>query len=207
MQITICENGPFFVNSYLVVNETNGKAFIVDPGSEVLPLFQKVEKENLNVEAILCTHGHLDHVIGVGGIQKKLNIPFYMNEKDAFLLESIPTQARMFGVMEPEVPKIDFNLKEDSEITIADINIKLLYTPGHSLGSISFLIDDSVISGDTLFNFSIGRSDLGGGNHELLLKSIREKLFTLPDDTHVFPGHGPQTTVAKEKEFNPFFMM
>ena len=201
------ENGPFFVNSYLIVNKVNNKALIIDPGSEVLPLFQKVEKENLNVEAVLCTHGHLDHVVGVNGIQKRLNIPFYMNQKDAFLLDSIPTQARMFGVMEPEKPKIDYNLEEDSEITIADINIKLLYTPGHSPGSISFLIDDSVISGDTLFNFSIGRSDLGGGNHELLLKSIREKIFTLPDNTHVFPGHGPETTVAKEKEFNPFFMM
>ncbi|MDY6968329.1 MAG: MBL fold metallo-hydrolase [Spirochaetota bacterium] len=201
------ENGPFFVNSYLIVNKVNNKALIIDPGSEVLPLFQKVEKEKLNVEAVLCTHGHLDHVVGVNGIQKRLNIPFYMNQKDAFLLDSIPTQARMFGVMEPEKPKIDYNLEEDSEITIADINIKLLYTPGHSPGSISFLIDDSVISGDTLFNFSIGRSDLGGGNHELLLKSIREKIFTLPDKTHVFPGHGPETTVAKEKEFNPFFMM
>ena len=204
MKIFVYENGPFLVNTYLVINKKNNKAFIIDPGSNIDSLYDKIEKENLILEAVVNTHGHIDHVSGVSEVKKRFNVPFYMNDQDAPLLKSLPEQAEMFGISDPDVPSIDINLSLSGEIKIADLNLNLLYTPGHSKGSISIQIKDVVFSGDALFNLSIGRTDLPGGDYNLLITSIREKLLTLPEETTVFPGHGPKTTIGKEKLSNPF---
>ncbi|PKL39144.1 MAG: MBL fold metallo-hydrolase [Spirochaetae bacterium HGW-Spirochaetae-1] len=205
MEILIYENGPFMVNSYLVINKETSACFILDPGFEVNPLLEKIRSDKLNLEAIIATHGHIDHVEGVNAIKKKYPVPFMVNELDKPLLETIPVQARMFGVPDPGVPVPDANLPTEGNITVAGLTLELLYTPGHSRGSVSIQIDSVVFSGDALFNFSIGRTDLPGGDYVELISSIKEKLFTLPDDIRVLPGHGPETTIGREKTMNPFF--
>ncbi len=205
MQIYKFENGPFMVNTFLVVNKNTNEAFILDPGSGLGPLFKKIEADKIKPVAVIATHGHIDHVSGVSKVKKKYNIPFYINEKDKELIEGLQSQARMFGVPVDETPEIDGNLPSSGEIEIAGLKLQLLYTPGHSPGSVSIKIGDVVFSGDTLFNFSIGRTDLPGGDYATLMKSIKEKLFSLKDSTKIFPGHGPDTEVGREKKMNPFF--
>ncbi len=202
MEIYTLPNGPFMVNSYLIVNGKKG--FILDPSSGIKPLLVKAESEKLEIEAILATHGHIDHIDGVNKVKEKFNVPFYANSLDMELIQSVQMQARMFGVPDPGQVIPDRNLPSTGEIQIAGLTLELYHTPGHSKGSVSIRIEDVLFSGDTLFNFSIGRTDLPGGNYEELISSIRNQILTLPDETRVLSGHGPETTVGKEKKMNPF---
>jgi hydroxyacylglutathione hydrolase len=204
MQIYTLANGPFMVNSYLVVNDK--KAFIIDPGSGIKPILVKIESEKLDLEAIIATHGHIDHVDGVGIVKKKFDVPLYVNDLDTDLLRSLQMQARMFGVPDPGPVAADRNLPLSGDITVAGMTLELYHTPGHSKGSVSIKIDDVLFSGDTLFNFSIGRSDLPGGSYRELISSIKNKILIMPDETRVLSGHGPETTVGKEKKMNPFLV-
>ncbi len=205
MKIKTFENGPFAVNTFLVTNDKTNEGFIIDPGSNMNGLISFVKKQNVTIKAIVATHGHVDHVAGVDQLKKEYNVPFYMNELDRELTEMIPAQAKMFGIPNPGIPKIDKNLPLSGEIEIAGLTLGLLHTPGHSRGSVSISIDDVVFSGDALFNMSIGRTDLPGGDHPTLMSSIKKKLFTLPGKTIVYCGHGPSTKIEKEKTQNPFF--
>ncbi|PKL15846.1 MAG: MBL fold metallo-hydrolase [Spirochaetae bacterium HGW-Spirochaetae-5] len=202
MEIYTLPNGPFMVNSYLIVN--GKKAIMLDPGSGIRPLLVKAESEKLEIEAIVATHGHIDHIDGVNKVKEKFNVPFYANSLDMELIQSVQMQARMFGVPDPGQVIPDKNLPSSGEIQIAGLTLELYHTPGHSKGSVSIRIEDVLFSGDTLFNFSIGRTDLPGGNYEELISSIRNQIFTLPDETRVLSGHGPETTVGREKKMNPF---
>lgn len=204
MEIYTLPNGPFMVNSFLVVNGKKG--FFLDPGSGIKPLIVKAVSEELEIEAIIATHGHIDHIDGVNKVKEKFNVPFYANNLDMELIQTVQMQARMFGVPDPGRVIPDKNLPLDGEIQIAGLTLELYHTPGHSRGSVSIKIDNTLFSGDTLFNFSIGRTDLPGGNYEVLISSIRDKIFTLPDDTRVLSGHGPETTVGREKKMNPFLV-
>lgn len=205
MQIIILGNGPFMVNSFLVINEKSNRGFIIDPGSNIDPLLNKIDEDKISLDAIVATHGHIDHIEGVNKVKDRFKVPFYVNDQDRELIDTLPTQAQMFGVPDPGVPTIDEILPVSGEIEISDLKLTLLYTPGHSKGSVSIKIDDIVFSGDSLFNFSIGRTDLPGGDYGELITSIREKLFVLPEDTRVLPGHGPETTIGTEIKMNPFF--
>ncbi len=202
MEIYTLPNGPFMVNSYLIVNGKKG--IILDPSSGIRPLLVKAESEKLEIEAIVATHGHIDHIDGVNKVKEKFNVPFYANSLDMELIQSVQMQARMFGVPDPGQIIPDKNLPSTGEIQIAGLTLELYHTPGHSKGSVSIRIEDVLFSGDTLFNFSIGRTDLPGGNYEELISSIRNQILTLPDETRVLSGHGPETTVGKEKKMNPF---
>ena len=202
MEIYTLPNGPFMINSYLVVNDKKG--IIIDPGSGIGPILKKIESDKIELEAILATHGHIDHIDGVNIVKKKFNAHFYVNNLDSDLVNAVQTQARMFGIPDPGKIIPDRNLPSSGEINMAGLTLQLLHTPGHSKGSVSILIDDTLFSGDTLFNFSIGRTDLPGGNYEELISSIKNKIFILPDETQVFSGHGPETTVGREKKVNPF---
>lgn len=192
------------VNSYLVAN--GKKAFIIDPGSGVKPLLVKAESEKLQLEAIIATHGHIDHIDGVNRVKDKFKVPFLVNDLDLDLLKTVKMQARMFGVSDPGSISPDRNLPLSGEIKIAGLTLELYHTPGHSMGSVSIRIEDVLFSGDTLFNFSIGRSDLPGGNFIDLINSIKNKILIMPDNTRVLSGHGPETTVGREKKMNPFLL-
>ena len=202
MEIFTLANGPFAVNSYLVVN--GKKAFILDPGCGIKPILAKIEAEKLELEAIISTHGHIDHIDGVNIVKKQYGVPFYVNSMDMELIRTVQMQARMFGVPDPGKISPDRELPAGGDIEVAGLNLELFHTPGHSQGSVSIKIGGIIFAGDTLFNFSIGRTDLPGGDYATLIDSIKSKILILPDDTRVLSGHGPETTVGRERKMNPF---
>jgi len=206
MQILMHQNGPFMVNTYLLVNDENKKAIIIDPGSGIDPVLDKIRQDGTELAAVLCTHAHIDHVGGVPRIKEQFDAPVYINDGEKEIVDSLTEQARMFGLQFNEKIQADENLPEKGEIEIAGISMKLLYTPGHSPGSVSLYLADPgvVFSGDALFNMSIGRTDLPGGNYQQLITSIKEQLLVLPDETSVLSGHGPETSIGSEKKTNPF---
>ena len=202
MEIFTLPNGPFMVNSYLVVN--GKKAFIIDPGSGIRSMLAKIQSDKLELEAIIATHGHIDHIDGVNTVKKQYKVPFYVNSQDSQLIQTVQMQARMFGVPDPGKISPDRELPSSGELEVAGLKLDLFHTPGHSQGSVSILIDNILFAGDTLFNFSIGRTDLPGGNYAQLITSIQSKILILPDETRVLSGHGPETTVGMERKMNPF---
>lgn len=202
MKVYTLANGPFMVNSYLVVNEKSG--IIIDPGSGIAPLLNKAESEDIKIEAIIATHGHIDHIDGVNITKDKTGAPFYISSRDLPLVENVQMQANMFGLRPIGAITVEKELPISGNIKIAGLDLALFYTPGHSKGSVSILIGDCLFSGDVLFNYSIGRTDLPGGDYAELISSIRKNLFIMPDETRVLSGHGPETTIGAEKRSNPF---
>ena len=201
---------PFSENTYIVFNE-NKNAFIIDPGdfSEVENniLNQFIIDNELKVQNILLTHAHIDHVLGLQKAFDKYNVPILMHEMEKEILDRNPMDANRFGFFfKPFEGEISY-LNENEIISVDEDEFKILHVPGHSPGHIAFYSEAQkfIISGDVLFEGSIGRTDLYKGDAQELLKSIREKLFVLEDETKVYNGHGNPTTVGFEKRYNPFF--
>lgn len=196
--------GPIQVNTYLVYDENSKEAILIDVGGSVNEIAEYIKKNDLNVKAILNTHGHFDHVLGAKEIQDLLGLKFYVNEKDALFVENLPSQLALYG-MEPVLPpRIDGYLGEGADFSIGAEKIRFIETPGHTPGGVCILIGDMLFSGDTLFLESVGRTDLPGGSFETLEKSVKEKLFTLPDEIKVYPGHDDATSIGHEKKYNMF---
>ncbi|MCC6931704.1 MAG: MBL fold metallo-hydrolase [Deltaproteobacteria bacterium] len=206
----------FDTNCYLVNRLDTRSCIIVDPGGDIDIVMSKLRSEDLRPAAILLTHSHLDHAGGVALLKKSAEsqygttLPLYAHKEDLELLYSITKQASLFGFDSDKFqdsPTPDVLVEDDSDLSITGITIKVLHTPGHTAGHVCFYFANSkpfVLSGDTLFKSSVGRTDLPGGNHNLLIKSIKEKLLVLPDETIVYPGHGPQTDIYCERISNPF---
>ncbi len=201
----------FGINTYVVYDEQAGKAAVIDPGMieerEEQALTGFIEKHNLTVTHIINTHLHVDHAIGISFAKEKFKAPLFAHKDDEFLGAQLPEQLQMFGISrEAEEVSIDSYLEDGEEIKIGEGTLKVILVPGHSPGSIALYCAESkfVITGDALFAGSIGRTDLPGGNGPQLINSIKEKLLALPDDTMVFPGHGPATTIGAERRANPF---
>jgi len=196
--------GPFEMNAYIVAEENSPKCLLIDPGDEPDKLIEFIENHHLQPQLIVNTHNHIDHARRVSEIQKHYTLPFYIHEDDLPLLESIKNQGLLFGLDTSALPEVTGYLKHDETLKLVRENFLILHTPGHSPGSICLYTPGHVFVGDVLFKDSIGRTDLYGGNFKILLKSINEKLFTLPDETIVYSGHGPTTTIGREKKHNPF---
>ncbi len=196
--------GPFAANCYFVKKSDSQKCVIIDPGGDAELLLDKLLDLNLELQALLITHGHIDHVMALSEISKKIPVPVYAHKDDKQLLENIKIQGQMFGLSEFEQPTISNWIQESDLIEIAGLKIKVLHTPGHSPGGCCYLLNSKIFVGDTLFESSIGRTDLPGGDYDLLISTIKTKLFSLPDEMIVYPGHGETTTIGHEKKYNPF---
>ncbi|MBE6318834.1 MAG: MBL fold metallo-hydrolase [Bacteroidales bacterium] len=201
----------FGVNTYILWDDNSKEAIIVDPGmiddNECDSLDRFIASNNLNPIHLINTHMHIDHSFGITHISQKYGLKPECNSADQFLAERLREQARMFGLhISIDDLKIDVNLKDGDKLLLGDEEIHILQVPGHSPGSIVIYAPESafVISGDVLFNSSIGRTDLPGGNYKQLIDTINLKLLSLPDDTIVYPGHGPETTIGNEKLNNPY---
>jgi len=190
-------------NCYIL--QSNHGAIIIDPGDEPERIVRFLNDIKVEPSQIIATHTHFDHVLGVDSIRAKLNVPFLIHRDDLSMLESMQNRVHQFmGFDVPPPPKVDRYLKDGDLLNVGDETIRVLHTPGHSPGSISLSGDGYVFTGDALFNQSIGRTDLPGGDLKTLINSIRERLFKLDDATTVYPGHGPETTIGDEKLANPF---
>jgi len=200
---------PFQENTYLLYDE-KGKGLVIDPGcsdaSEVNRLVSAVNSRNIEVEAIALTHAHLDHVFGVHALVKEWGVPVYAHTLSARMIELLPEVCRRYGIPVFHCPQPDRFLEAGDVLTVGSIRLEVVFCPGHSPDHIAFIesIRGIVIGGDLLFLGSIGRSDLPGGDHDQLLASIKNELLVLPDYYQVYPGHGPQTTIGRERIHNPF---
>lgn len=197
--------GPLMENCYILGDDKTKIAAVIDPGDEPERIVERLEKRKLQCTHILLTHAHVDHVSGINGVVKATGANVYIHKDDAFMLKSAPVQALAFGMKPFLPPKVDRYLEDGEIIEIGNLKVKVLHTPGHSSGGVCFLVEKCIFVGDTIFQGSIGRTDLPGGNYNELINSIETKIFTLPDDTVIYPGHGPETTVGYEKKYNPFF--
>ena len=198
--------GPFQENCYLIGDEASGVGAVVDPGDEAASIAMAVEQTGLEIGSIIVTHAHIDHVGGVAALVDEYACPVLMHAEAEPMLEQLPTQALMMGLRFGKIPTVDRHIGEGETLEVGDLRLRPLYTPGHAPGHLAFYIEDEglVLSGDALFAGSVGRVDLPGGSMEVLMCSIEERLMTLPDETRVYPGHGPQTEIGNERATNPF---
>ena len=211
MKIKQIQNNPFQENTYVVWNEASMEAAIVDCGALFPQEEERIEAfvsdNNLKVKYILNTHLHLDHCFGNAWAAERYGILPMAHKDDETLLARMGEQERMFGLpFEVKTEKLGGYLNDNDVLMLGENEIKVIHTPGHSRGGICFYIPSAgwLISGDSLFEGSIGRTDLEGGSYATLIKSITERLMTLPEETVVYPGHGPYTTIGNEKRMNPF---
>jgi glyoxylase-like metal-dependent hydrolase (beta-lactamase superfamily II) len=203
---------PFQENTYIVWDDETLESIVIDPGcsssSEEEELIKFVEENSLKIKYLINTHCHIDHVLGNSLIKKKYDCEFYAPELDIPLLQNVVEQAQLFGMSISPSPLPDIFITEDLILSIGEIYLSFIFTPGHTPGEYCILFDDEkiLISGDVLFLEGIGRTDLWGGDYDTLLQSIKSKLLVLSDDYLVYPGHGDKTTIGYEKYNNPFLI-
>jgi glyoxylase-like metal-dependent hydrolase (beta-lactamase superfamily II) len=187
-------------------DEQTREALVVDPGDDISRVLQVIRRHGLTVKAIVITHAHIDHIGGAQKLKQATGAPVYMNAGDEDLQSMMATQAQWLGMRTPEPVEIDVTARDGDRLVIGATEFHVLHTPGHTPGSISLYIpaEQKLVSGDTLFQGSIGRTDLPGGDFRQIQRSIHGKLLPLPEETVVFPGHGESTTIGIEKQLNPF---
>ncbi|UYZ14871.1 MBL fold metallo-hydrolase [Brevibacillus sp. WF146] len=196
--------GPFQTNAYILTNPASGESIVIDPGMEPAALLRALEGKN--VVAVLLTHAHLDHIGGLNQVRALTGAPVYIHPlEQSWLTDSDLNGSTRWNLSEPIVCEpAEHELADGQTLELAGLSIRVLHTPGHSPGSCSFVVGPHCFGGDVLFAQSIGRTDLPGGSFETLMISIQDKLFELDDDTIVYPGHGPKTTIEAEKLYNPY---
>jgi glyoxylase-like metal-dependent hydrolase (beta-lactamase superfamily II) len=187
------------------------EAIVIDPGDDIATVLARLQKHGLTAKYIIATHGHIDHVGGFRELKEATGAPVYLHQGDLFLYQALPMQAALLGVTAPPATEIDEALDEGDELGAGELKLQVFHTPGHTPGSLCFYAPDTgqaetkrLFAGDTLFMSSIGRTDLWGGSFEQLMDSLQSKVVTLPEETVVVPGHGPLTTIGREKRQNPF---
>jgi len=194
-------------NCYVLGDETSGEAVVIDPGDDIERIQEVLSRHELTPKYLIATHAHIDHVGGLEKLARATGAPVLMHRADLPLYRDLAVQAAWLGVRPPTTIEIDQFLREGDILKWGSRALQVLHTPGHSPGSLSLYLpgnEHRLFSGDTLFQASIGRTDLWGGSYEEILRSIESKLLSLNDLTPVFPGHGPATTIGDERRFNPF---
>jgi glyoxylase-like metal-dependent hydrolase (beta-lactamase superfamily II) len=197
--------GPLLVNCYLAGCERTREAVVIDPGDDADKILAAIQRHKLKLKHIINTHAHFDHLGAVQTLREATGAPFRLHPADVQLVNSYLVQAAYFGLPPGPRPQVDGYLNDGDEIVFGDEKLRVLHTPGHSPGGVSFAGNGVVFVGDELFLDSIGRTDFPGGNYEVLINAIRTKLFPLGDDVVVYPGHGSKTTIGRERLHNPFF--
>jgi hydroxyacylglutathione hydrolase len=198
--------GPLRCNCTILGDEVTQEAVVVDPGDNIPEILSRLQKHGLTLRQIVITHAHIDHVGGALLLKKATGAPVFLNQHDLDLLGAMEMQAGWLGVPTPEVAAPDASADDGSTVGLANLRAEVIHTPGHTRGSICLLFPQQhlLLSGDTLFAGSIGRTDLPGGDGPQILRSLRNRLMVLPETTRVLPGHGPDTTIGEEKQSNPF---
>ena len=198
--------GPLRCNCTVLGDETTGSATVVDPGGDVVRIEAALLRHGLTLRQIVITHAHLDHIAAAHTLHERSGAPVLYNQRDLPLVAMMPEQAAWMGVTSPPVRPPDVSAEDGMHLSMGSITIDVLYTPGHTQGSICLHVPTTnvLLAGDTLFQGSVGRTDLPGGDGEQLLRSIKDRLLHLPEGTIVVPGHGAETTIGQEREFNPF---
>ena len=199
------EVGPLACNCYVVGDATTRTAIVIDPGGDADELAAEIASRDLTITAIVATHAHFDHVLAAERLRELTGAPFHLHPGDRELLDWLGPSMEMFlGVAGQEPPEVDSDAPEGDTFVTGDVSFEILHTPGHSPGSISLVTAGALFAGDTLFAGSVGRTDLPGGDKRQLIDAVRNKLFPLGDDLPVYPGHGPPTTIERERAHNPF---
>lgn len=196
--------GPLAANCYILADEDNKVAAVVDPGGDPDVILEEINQNSFSVKWIILTHGHSDHIGGLARIKEVTDAQIALHEADQDMLTSSVKNLSMFMGKGFSSPPADVILKGGEKIVIGDLRLEIIHTPGHTPGSISIKAGNLLLTGDTLFEGSVGRTDFPGGSMEELLDSIKNRLLTLGDDVVVYPGHGPKTTIKNEKITNPF---
>lgn len=197
--------GVFQENCWVIGNRRTGEAICVDPGDQHDEILGMARDMGVTIKAIANSHAHVDHILGVRGVQSATGAKFYMHRDEAAIAAQATRSALMFTGQEVEPPpEADYFPEEGDEVEVAGVKLKVIHTPGHTPGSLSYYTDGLLFSGDTLFQGSIGRTDLPGGDYALEMESIVDKLLALPDDTIVLPGHMSETRIGFERQANPF---
>jgi glyoxylase-like metal-dependent hydrolase (beta-lactamase superfamily II) len=199
--------GMLACNCSVLGDESTGEAVVIDPGDDIESVRQILAKHRLRAKYIVATHAHIDHVGGVEKLKRATGAAVLMHPSDLPLYKNLALQAEWLGIPPPDVTEIDRFLKEGDALHFGTLSLEVLHTPGHSPGSLSLHLpgeNSRILSGDTLFQGSIGRTDLWGGSFDEIIRSIRSRLLIFPDQTPVFPGHGAPTTIGEERELNPF---
>lgn len=191
-------------NGYILGSKNDRKAVYIDPGDEAGQMISYLRENSLALQAIIATHGHLDHVCGIAEVKSVWNVPIYLHPDDEFIYSGIKQQGRFFGMDCDHAPPVDHHLRDKQELEFGEIKLKVYHTPGHSPGGVCLETGENLFTGDLIFAGSVGRTDLPGGDMEMLMRSIRETIVPLPESRILWPGHGPRTTVGEELRSNPF---
>lgn len=204
LEIVGIPNGQFAENCYLLADPASGEAVVVDPGEEWERILAEAARRRWSIGAIWLTHAHVDHVMGVHGVREATAAPIWLHPADQPVYDAYPAQGRWLGLDLAPLPRPDRAFVPGEPVRVGRFALEVRHTPGHTPGSVSLVGDGFVLSGDALFAGSIGRTDLPGGDHGQLLASIGRELLSLPDQTRVLSGHGPETTIGAERRSNPW---
>jgi hydroxyacylglutathione hydrolase len=204
LEVVCLTNGPFAENCYVVADPEVGEATLIDPGLEHELFMQRIETEGWSLQAIWLTHAHLDHIMGVAPIVRATGVPVYLHPADRPLYDGAADQGAWLGFHAEAPPPPDHALRDDDVLHLGALSFTVVHVPGHSPGSVALVGHGIAIVGDALFAGSVGRTDLPGGDAATLMRSIHERLLSLPDSTVVYAGHGPATTIGEERRSNPF---